>query len=116
MNIDSLAFLDFVRKTISVLPAVTEAPCYGTPGFYVNKKLLARLKEDGETLVVYSEEREVWMKSAPSIFFITEHYRNYPYVLVNLVKVKQKDLFKLLTEAWCARAGKKLLKEWESKK
>ena len=99
------------------LPGVTEGTCFGTPAFYVNKKLLARLKEDGETLMVHTDERDRWMKMNPDIFFVTDHYRNYPSMLIRLGKVSQKDLKKLLTDAWKNRANKTLLKSWmENKK
>ena len=92
------------------LPGVTEGTCFGTPAFYVSKKLLARMKEDNETLVVHTPDRDEWTVKDESTFFITDHYRNYPTVLVRLSKVKKSDLLQILTEAWKSRAGKKLLK------
>jgi hypothetical protein len=77
------------------LPGVSEDSCYGTPAFYVSKKLLARMKEDGETLVVFTPDRDEWTG------------RNY--VLVNLGKVERAELSALLAEAWRSRAAKKLL-------
>ena len=113
MDIDSLHHLDVVRQIILQLPGVEEYTCYGTPGFRVNKKLIARLKEDGLTLVVRNEEREEWIRKDPVVYFITDHYLNYPSLLVNLSKVKRKDLKRLLTTAWKSRANKKQLKEFE---
>ncbi|HSZ85013.1 MAG TPA: MmcQ/YjbR family DNA-binding protein [Puia sp.] len=113
MNIDAFHYLEIIRKYILALPGVEEYACYGTPGFRVNKKLLARVREDGETLVVRNEEREVWMKKDPSVYFITEHYRNYPSLLINLAKVKNNELKILLETAWRSRANKKQLKEYE---
>jgi hypothetical protein len=98
------------------LPGVEEYTCYGMPAFRVNKKLLARLREDGETLVVRNEERELWMKKNPSIYFITEHYQNYPSLLINLTKVKNNEMKILLETAWRSRASKKQLKEHENEK
>lgn len=45
------------------LPGVEEELCFGTPAFSVRLKLLARLKEDGGTLVVAADfdEREALM-------------------------------------------------------
>jgi hypothetical protein len=74
MNIDTFHYLETIRKYILALPGVEEYTSSATPGFRVNKKLLARLREDGETLVVRSEERGMWMKKDPSIYFITDHY------------------------------------------
>lgn len=111
MNIDSFVYLERVRTMAFSLPEVTEKLCFGTPAFYVQKKLIARLKEDGETLVVYTDDRDIWIKAKPAIYFVTDHYRNYPMMLVRLVKVSKDDLQTLLKEAWRMRAGKRLLKE-----
>ncbi|MDP9046552.1 MAG: MmcQ/YjbR family DNA-binding protein [Bacteroidota bacterium] len=105
---DTVLYLEFVRKTVCRLPEVTEKPCYNTPAFYVGKKLFARMKEDGETLVVQSLEREKWMYKDPDTFFITDHYLNYDYVLVALKTVQPEELEKLLVTAWYNRASNKI--------
>ncbi len=71
--------------------------------------MFARLREDGKTLVVYTEEREKWMKANPATFFITDHYKNYPLMLIDLATVKKKDLKQLLQASWEMRAPKSLL-------
>jgi hypothetical protein len=38
MNIDAFYYLDNIRAIALALPGVTEAPCFGTPAFYVGKK------------------------------------------------------------------------------
>ncbi len=80
-EIDTAVYLEFVRKH------PTSAWCYRKtviqhPGFFVGKKLFARMKEDGETLVVQTYEREKWIEADPLTFFITDHYLNYDYMLV----------------------------------
>ncbi len=90
------------------LPGVYEGHCFGTTAFYVQKKLLVRMKEDNCTLVVHTPDRDEWTDKDPVTFFITDHYKNYPTVLVNLAKVDDNDLKRILTEAWKSRAGKKL--------
>ena len=115
MDIDSFYYLDIIRNIILALPGTEEYTCFGTPAFRIKKKLLARMKEDGKTLAVHSEERETWMKYDPAVFFITDHYRNYAMVLVNLTVVKPEDLTSLLQHAWKQIAPKRLLKENEIK-
>ena len=115
VKIDAFIYLDQIRQIMLALPGVTEGTCFGTPAFYVNKKLLARLKEDGETLMVHTEVREIWMKKNPEIFFVTDHYLNYPSMLIRLAKVKPKDLKQLLTDAWKKRANKTQLKDFPRK-
>jgi hypothetical protein len=109
MKKPAMGYLLFIRQTMLGLPGVTEGISYGTAAFYVSKKLLARMKEDAETLVVYTPDRDEWMDRDKSVFFVTDHYKNYPMVLVDLVKVKKQDLVSILKEAWRSRAGRKLL-------
>ncbi len=54
MNIDVFHHLDLVRKAVVSLPCVEEYTCFQTPAFRVKKKLLARVREDGETLAVHA--------------------------------------------------------------
>jgi hypothetical protein len=106
--------LEFIRNAVKDLPGIDERPCYATPAFYAGKKLFARLKEDGETLVIQTYEREKWMEADPATFFVTDHYLNYDYMLVSLATVSPNDLTKLLTIAWSNRATNKLINEYEA--
>ncbi len=111
MSIDRAYILERVKALALALPATCEKPSYGTPGFFVEKKLFARIKEDGATLVVYNNERDELIAEDPDAFYITDHYLNYPLVLINLLKIKQAKLKELLKISWQIRASKKLLKE-----
>src|SRR5262245_35324886 len=101
--------LDTVRKLFAEFSGVGQAPCCGTPGFRVQGRFLARLKEDGETLVVKcgDDERDFRIQADPETFFITDHYRGYPTVLIRLAKVRRKDLRDVLEEAWRRHAPKR---------
>jgi hypothetical protein len=107
-----------VRAIALALPGVEEGPCYGTPGLRVRGKLLARLWEDGETLVlkVGFDAREILLAADPETFFITDHYAGYPSVLVRLPKVGREEIESLIEEAWRLNAPKRLLAEYESRK
>ena len=104
-----------VRRLALAFPGVEEGLSYGTPGFRVRGKFLARLWEDGETLVVRcgDDERDFRMKAEPETFFVTEHYRGYPIVLVRLARVREDDLQAVLEEAWRRQAPKRLVKEFD---
>ena len=70
-------------------PGVETATSYGTPALKVRKKLLARLREDGETLVmpgVNADERDMLIETQPNVFYFTDHYRDWPIVLIRLPK------------------------------
>jgi hypothetical protein len=112
MNIDSFVYLDKLRKLAIKLPEVTEGKSYGTPAFFVRKKLLMRMKEDGETLVIYTEDRDAWIAENPAVYYFTDHYRNYPAMLVRLRKASVVDLKTLLLAAWKMRATPKMIKDF----
>jgi len=115
METNAFIYLEFIRKVMLALPGVTEGLSYGTPGFHVQKKFVSRLWENGEVLVVRTEKREKWLQYDPETFFITEHYSDYPAVLVKLAKVEPADLERLLIEAWLGRASKSLVKQYDEK-
>jgi hypothetical protein len=109
--------LTTVRRLALAFPGVEEGLSYGTPGFRVRGRFLARLWEDGETLVVKcgDDERDFRMKADPETFFTTDHYRGYPTVLVRLARVSEDDLQAVLEEAWRRQAPKRLVKEYEQR-
>ncbi len=72
-------------------------------------------KEDGETLVLQTTERDALMADDPGTFYITDHYLNYDYVLIKLDKISPAILAGLLMAAWRHRAPAKLLKEFATK-
>lgn len=98
---------DTVRQIALTFPGAVESTSYGTPAFKVDKKLFARHHQDGESLVIRIDENERtrWMKTDPETFYITDHYLEYPYMLVRLAMVKKKELHLLLAEAWRHVAG-----------
>lgn len=114
MEPDAFVYLEFLRRTLLPLPGVTEKPAYGTPAFYAGKKMFTRIKEDGETLVITSTEREKWMRLYPDVYFVTDHYLNYDYVLAHLPKADPEQLKEVLLIAWRVRATKKLIEEYEA--
>jgi len=96
----ALTFKDVSRIALS-LENVVEGTSYGTPAFKADGKLIARLREDGESLVVGTtfEEREEMMAAEPETYYITEHYLKYPWVLVRLSRVQSDSLRDLLRRA-----------------
>ncbi len=103
----------FVQVTAAAvkLPEVEISKSYGTPALKVRSKLLARLKEDGVTLVLRTDfvSRQILTQADPDTFFFTDHYRDYPLVLVRLPKLAKSALPDLLERAWRQVAPKKLI-------
>lgn len=115
MELNAFIYLEFIRQVMSDMSGTTEKLSHGTPGFYVQNKMLARIWENGEVLVVRTDDRDKWIQNDPEVYFVTDHYRNYPTVLINLSKVEPDELKHLLREAWLNRASKRLLKQYEGK-
>ena len=102
---------DTVRELARELPEVEESTHYGTPSLKVRGKMFVRLKEDGDTIVLRTDafERAHLVSSEPEVFFFTDHYREYPLVLVKLSKVGRAQIRELLEGAWRRVAPKKLI-------
>ncbi len=100
-----------VCKLAMKLPGVEEGTSYGTPALHVRKKFLARLKEDGETVALRVDlfERDALLELDPVAFYLTEHYRPYPAMLVRLKQVRLDLLEELLEQAWRGQAPKSLV-------
>jgi len=56
------------------------------------------------------ERREMLLDAAPDRFFIDDHYRGYPGVLVRLDAIDEDEMRGMLDEAWKLTAPKALLK------
>jgi len=101
-----------VCKIALKLPGVAEGTSYGTPALHVGKRFLARLKEDGETMAIKIDfaDRDVLLEMKPDIFFLTDHYRPYPAVLVRLPRAPAALVAEVLEQAWRFQAPRKLVK------
>ena len=112
------ATFDDVRKIALTLPRVTESTSYGTPALKVGGKLMARVHQDMDCLVLRTDfmGREILLQSAPDAFFITDHYRDYPWILVRFAAVEKRALPDLIERAWRLVASKTLTKKYESER
>jgi hypothetical protein len=93
------------------LPGVEPGRSYGTPALYVRRKLIARLREDGETVAVRVElsDRDVLLEADPSAFFLTDHYRAHPWVLLRLAKARHASALEVVERAWRQLAPRRLV-------
>lgn len=100
-----------LRAIARDLPGTEEYTCFGTPAFRVKKRILVRLKEDGDTIALKMDfaDRDVVLQMDPETFFLTDHYRAYPMVLVRLSRVSGNQLRELLEQAWRREAPKRLV-------
>jgi hypothetical protein len=108
---------DDIRKIALAWPEVEDGTSYGTAALKVRKKLLVRLKEDGDSLVmpgVPAEERELLVERRPKLFYFTDHYKNYPMVLIRLSKAKRADVEALLRRQWGTLASKAAIRDFDT--
>jgi hypothetical protein len=100
---DTDAF-EIVKSVGLTLPGVEEATRYdGSPLLKVAGMFMAGLAMDPSveagTLVVRAdlEERAAFLEDAPQTYYLTDHYRRYPVVLVRLSTVDRDALHDLLS-------------------
>ncbi len=112
-----MATIHDVRRIALSLPESIEKPMYGTPGFRVKDKAFARLREEGDVLVVWcadEDEKEALIATQPDTFFTLPHYDGYALVLARLPAMSGEELRDVLTEAWRVRAPRHLVAEFDS--
>jgi hypothetical protein len=99
------------------LPGVEQATSYGTPSLKVKGKFMARLRTEAEgALALRCDflDRQVLLQSAPDAFFVTDHYLDYPMILVRLDKVRGEELRDLIHRAWRMVAPPKLVAAYDA--
>ena len=108
---------DDVRKLALAWPEVEDGSSYGTPALKVRKKMLVRLREDGDSLVMPSVpegERTMLIETQPRVFYFTDHYRDYPMVLIRLSRAKRATVEPFVRRRWRELASKKAVREFDA--
>jgi hypothetical protein len=107
-----------VRLAAEGFPGVEVSTSYGTPALKVRDKLLARLHQSGECLVLRTDllDRDILMQSDSQVFYITDHYRDHPWVLVRFSAVDVGALPDLIERAWRLVAPKTMLAKYDNSK
>jgi hypothetical protein len=80
-------------------PDTSEGPYFNKPAVFVGETFLTRVhtKEDAMVLAIGSMEmRDMMLEAEPKLFYITDHYRKFPYLLARLSKLDKKTLQDLL--------------------
>ena len=124
-----MATWDDVRRIALELPETTEGTSRGNltwnvkdKGFVWERPLrrgdleaLGDAAPDGPILA--ARVADVGVKDAliadnPVAFFTTPHFNGYPAILVRLDDIEVADLDELITDAWLAKAPKRLANEY----
>jgi hypothetical protein len=124
-----MATWDDVRRIALALPETSEQRsrelqrwCVKDKGFVWERPLrrsdleaLGDAAPDGPILgarVEHLGAKEALLSDDPGVFFTTPHFDGFPAVLVRLDGIGPGDLEELITEAWLARAPKRLVKAY----
>ena len=99
-------------------PGVELGTSYGTPAIKVKGKFMARLRAEAEGWLAIRCEfllRDILLNAQPDVFHLTDHYRDYPVILVDLKKIRKRALRDVLEQGWRMSASKKLLREFDER-
>jgi hypothetical protein len=128
-----MATWDQVRRYALALPGVTEKTSHGHAAWIVDKRFfvwerplrksdLAALGDaapKGAILGVRTADlgmKEAIVRSDPRVFFTIPHFDGYSAVLLQLDKIRARDLEQIIVEAWIARAPERLVQEHLARK
>jgi hypothetical protein len=105
-----------VRRLALSFPGMTEGTSYREPAFLRDGKFFSRFNAKEQGLVVYAAEplRDALLEGRPEVYFTTDHYRGYPYVLARLERLTRAELASLFEEAFRAKAKRKRIAEHEA--
>jgi hypothetical protein len=96
---------DTVREIALAFADIVDGTAYGAPALKLGGKLLACVptnrSAEPNSIVVWIdiEQRAELLRQCPDIYYITDHYRPHPTVLVRLPKITRTDLRGLLRDA-----------------
>jgi hypothetical protein len=124
-----MATWDDVSRAARRLPEVVEEPSDGQRGWRVRDKSFAWERPlrrgdlealgadapDGPVLAAYVADlgvKDALIGDNPDVYFTTPHFNGYRAILVRLDSIEPEELDELLTEAWLARAPKRLAKSY----
>jgi hypothetical protein len=100
-------------------PGVEVGTSYRTPALKVKGKFMARLRTEAEGWLAIRCEllvRDMLLQAAPDVFHLTDHYKSYPAILVDLTKIKKAALLDILEQAWRMTAPKKLIRNYDEQR
>ena len=105
-----------LKKIALAFPLAEEKPSYGKPSFFIAKKFFTRLRAEDNSIVLVVDDmhmRDMMLELDPKTYFITDHYRDYPSVLVRMERITPDELRAMLERRFRKIAPKKLLKEMD---
>lgn len=107
------------RQVMLSIPGTDERLWFHEPSVFIHDRFLAKThkKEDAVTLQVGSMEmRNMMLEAEPKLFYITDHYRNFPFVLIRLSALTKTVLKEMLVGRAAQLAAMKPIKRTPKKK
>lgn len=102
----------FLRVALS-MPGAETATSYGTPAVKVRGKLLSRWRTEAEgALAIRCDflDRQILLLAQSDVFFLTDHYRDYPMILMRIDKASREAMTDAVERAWRLVAPAKLVR------
>jgi hypothetical protein len=102
------------KKIAASFPEAHEKPSYGNPAFFIAKKFFTRYRKDDNSVVFIVDgidTRDMMLELDPKTYHITDHYKDYPAVLVRMERITPDELKLMLERRWRQIAPKKLVRE-----
>ena len=97
------------------LPDVTIGTSYDAPALRARDKAFASLKaENCMVLNCGHEQKAFLLELAPETYWVTEHFKYWPGLMVRLDTVSDHELKGRLIEAWKQRMTKKQIAAYEA--
>jgi hypothetical protein len=86
-------------KIALAIPGTKQVLWFNKPAVFLHDQFLTKVhdKEEAMTLRVSSMEmRDMMLEAEPQLFYITDHYKNFPFVLARLSALTPKSLKDML--------------------
>ena len=81
------------------LPGAAETLWFNKPAIFMHGQFLTKVHDKEEAMVLQvgsMEMRDMMLEAEPKLFYITAHYKNFPFVLARLDALDKKTLKDML--------------------
>ena len=103
-----------VKQIALSFAGAVEKPSHGRPAYFIQKTFFTRLRAEDSSVVLRVgsiEQRDMMLELDPQTYFITDHYKDWPVILVRIAKITPTELKTMLERRWRQIAPKKLQRE-----
>jgi hypothetical protein len=98
------------RKVMLSIPGTDERPWFNQPSVFIHDRFLAKTHHKVTLQVGSMEMRDMMLEAEPELFYITDHYRKFPFVLIRLSALTKTVLKEMLVGRAAQLAAMKPIK------